>query len=89
MAGKGLRIGYVRVSSYDQNESRQLEHMDTDRIFTDKASGKDAERPQLQELLSYAREGAAQGHRTMFVSPYESGSCGLCPFGHQNVTCWD
>ena len=58
MASKGQRIGYVRVSSYDQNESRQLEHMDdTDRTFTDKASGKDAERPQLQELLSYAREG--------------------------------
>ena len=58
MPGKGLRIGYVRVSSYDQNEGRQLEHMDdTDRTFTDKASGKDAERPQLQELLSYAREG--------------------------------
>jgi DNA invertase Pin-like site-specific DNA recombinase len=57
MAGKGQRIGYVRVSSYDQNEGRQLEHLDTDRVFTDKASGKDAERPRLQELLAYAREG--------------------------------
>ena len=55
---KGQRIGYVRVSSYDQNEDRQLEHMDDlDRIFTDKASGKNTERPQLQELLKYAREG--------------------------------
>jgi DNA invertase Pin-like site-specific DNA recombinase len=46
------------VSSYDQNEDRQLEHMgDLDRIFTDKASGKDTNRPQLQALLSYAREG--------------------------------
>ena len=58
MAPKGQRIGYVRVSSYDQNEERQREHMDTlDRIFIDKASGKNTERPRLQELLRYAREG--------------------------------
>jgi DNA invertase Pin-like site-specific DNA recombinase len=58
MAAKGQRIGYVRVSSYDQNEGRQLEHMgELDRVFIDKASGKNMERPKLQELLSYAREG--------------------------------
>lgn len=58
MLSKGQRIGYVRVSSYDQHEDRQLEHMDDlDRIFTDKASGKNTERPRLQELLQYAREG--------------------------------
>jgi len=58
MPPRGQRIGYVRVSSYDQNEDRQFEHMgDLDRIFTDKASGKNTERPSLQELLSYAREG--------------------------------
>lgn len=58
MPPKGQQIGYVRVSSHDQNEDRQLEHMgDLDRIFTDKASGKNTERPRLQELLSYAREG--------------------------------
>ncbi len=57
MASKGQRIGYVRVSSVDQNADRQLEHLNADRIFTDKASGKDVERPQLQALLSYAREG--------------------------------
>ena len=57
MSSKGQRIGYVRVSSYDQNPDRQLEHLDVDRVFTDKASGKDAERPQLKALLSYAREG--------------------------------
>ena len=54
---KGQRIGYVRVSSYDQNPDRQLEHLEVDRVFTDKASGKDADRPQLKALLSYAREG--------------------------------
>jgi len=57
MSSKGQRIGYVRVSSYDQNPDRQLEHLDVDRVFTDKASGKDAERPQLKALLSYARDG--------------------------------
>ena len=57
MSAKGQRIGYVRVSSYDQNEQRQLEHLDVDRVFTDKASGKDTNRPQLQALFDYAREG--------------------------------
>jgi DNA invertase Pin-like site-specific DNA recombinase len=57
MSGKGQRIGYVRVSSIDQNADRQLEHLQADKLFTDKASGKDTDRPQLQALLSYAREG--------------------------------
>ena len=57
MSSKGQRIGYVRVSSYDQHPDRQLEHLDVDRVFTDKASGKNTERPQLKALLSYAREG--------------------------------
>src|SRR4051794_18110957 len=57
MSGKGQRIGYVRVSTYDQNADRQLEHLDVDRVFTDRASGKDTARPQLQALLAYAREG--------------------------------
>jgi DNA invertase Pin-like site-specific DNA recombinase len=54
---KGQRIGYVRVSSFDQNAERQLEHIDIDRVFTDTASGKDTQRPQLEALLSFAREG--------------------------------
>jgi DNA invertase Pin-like site-specific DNA recombinase len=54
---KGQRIGYVRVSSFDQNADRQLEHVEVDRLFTDKASGKDTKRPQLEALLSFAREG--------------------------------
>ena len=43
----GQRIGYVRVSSFDQNPERQLEHVQVDRLFTDKASGKDTQRPEL------------------------------------------
>jgi DNA invertase Pin-like site-specific DNA recombinase len=53
----GQKIGYIRVSSVDQNDSRQLEGETLDRIFTDKASGKDTNRPQLQELLQFIREG--------------------------------
>ena len=37
----GQRIGYVRVSSFDQNPERQLEHVEVGRVFTDKASGKE------------------------------------------------
>ena len=57
VSGKGQRIGYVRVSTLDQNAERQLEGVDCDRVFTDTASGKDTDRPQLQSLLAYAREG--------------------------------
>jgi DNA invertase Pin-like site-specific DNA recombinase len=56
-AGKGQHVGYLRVSSVDQNEVRQLEGLDLDKTFTDKASGKDAKRPQLEHLLSFVREG--------------------------------
>src|SRR5665213_1277058 len=53
----GQRIGYVRVSSLDQNPDRQLENIPVDRTFTYKASGKDVARPQLDALLRFAREG--------------------------------
>ncbi len=56
-AGKGLHIGYVRVSAVDQNVVRQLDGLDLDKTFTDKASGKDINRPQLELLLSFIREG--------------------------------
>jgi DNA invertase Pin-like site-specific DNA recombinase len=54
---QGQRIGYVRVSSFDQNPDRQLEQVPVDRIFTDKASGKNVQRPQLDVLLSFVRNG--------------------------------
>ncbi|EBH9579182.1 recombinase family protein, partial [Salmonella enterica subsp. enterica serovar Havana] len=46
----GQRIGYVRVSSFDQNPERQLEQIQVDKVFTDKASGKDTRRPELERL---------------------------------------
>jgi DNA invertase Pin-like site-specific DNA recombinase len=45
------------VSSVDQNTGRQLDGLDLDKHFTDKASGKDAQRPQLQAALDYLRDG--------------------------------
>ena len=54
---KGQRVGYVRVSSFDQNPERQLEQVQVDKVFTDKASGKNTQRPQLDALLTFVREG--------------------------------
>lgn len=54
---KGQKIGYIRVSSFDQNSDRQLDGIATDRTFIDKASGKNIDRPQLEEMLQFAREG--------------------------------
>ena len=54
---KGHRIGYIRVSSLDQNPERQLEQIPVDRVFTDKASGKDTHRPELDQLIAFVREG--------------------------------
>lgn len=53
----GQRIGYIRVSTIDQNTDRQLEGVQLDRTFTDKASGKDVQRPQLEAMLAFARDG--------------------------------
>lgn len=53
----GKRIGYIRVSSFDQNVDRQLDSIPLDKVFTDKASGKDTQRPQLAALLDFVREG--------------------------------
>jgi DNA invertase Pin-like site-specific DNA recombinase len=53
----GQRIGYIRVSTFDQNPEHQLEDVDVDRIFSDKASGKDVRRPQLKALMDFVRDG--------------------------------
>ena len=53
----GKRVGYIRVSSVDQNELRQLDGVQLDKKFTDKASGSDTKRPQLQAALEYLRDG--------------------------------
>ena len=53
----GQNIGYIRVSSAEQNTERQLDGLDMNRIFTDKVSGKSVDRPALQEMLRFVREG--------------------------------
>ena len=53
----GKIIGYVRVSTFEQNIDRQLEGFKLDRVFTDKLSGKDTNRPALDEMLDYVRDG--------------------------------
>jgi DNA invertase Pin-like site-specific DNA recombinase len=57
MAPHGKTVGYVRVSSVDQNDARQLDGITLDKTFMDKASGKDTQRPQLKALLEFVREG--------------------------------
>lgn len=55
-----MKVAYIRVSTADQNESRQLEAMKDKGIgkyFTEKVSAKDTNRPQLQAMLDYVREG--------------------------------
>lgn len=54
---KGQRIGYIRVSSLAQNTERQLDGIDLDETFTDRVSGKDTNRPQLELMLKHARAG--------------------------------
>lgn len=54
---KGQTVGYVRVSTADQNTERQLDGLKLDKVFTDHASGKDTNRPQMQAMLAHVREG--------------------------------
>lgn len=53
----GQRVGYVRVSTSDQNTARQLDSQTLDKTFADYASGKDTNRPELSAALEYVREG--------------------------------
>lgn len=53
----GKRVGYIRVSTVDQNTVRQLDGVQRDKVFTDKASGADTNRPQLKAAMEYLRDG--------------------------------
>ena len=55
-----MKIAYVRVSTVEQNESRQIEALEKygiEKWFTEKVSAKDTNRPKLKEMLEFAREG--------------------------------
>ena len=55
-----MKIGYVRVSTEEQNTARQdvlMEELGVEKVFTDKASGKKKDRPGLKEMMAFVREG--------------------------------
>lgn len=55
-----MKIGYVRVSTEEQNEARQLKMMEeqqVEKVFIDKQSGKNTERPQFLEMMDFIRSG--------------------------------
>ena len=64
-----MKIGYVRVSTVDQHEERQkielTEKAQVERIFLDKLSGKNTERPELNAMIDFARE-----RDTVYVSEF-------------------
>lgn len=51
------RVGYVRVSTLDQNTDRQLDGLELDKVFSEKVSARTMKRPKLMEMLEYIREG--------------------------------
>lgn len=66
-----MQIAYIRVSSIDQNEQRQIEAMqryNIEKWFIEKVSGKDTNRPKLKEMLDFAREGD-----TIHIHDFSSG----------------
>lgn len=55
-----MKVGYVRISTREQNTARQdvlMEKLGVERVFTDKLSGKDTQRPELQKMIDFVREG--------------------------------
>lgn len=55
-----MKVGYARVSTKEQNEARQIKLFEDEgitKVFLDKQSGKNAERPQLKDMLAFIREG--------------------------------
>lgn len=55
-----MRVGYIRVSTKEQNTARQdtiMEDMKVERIYTDRVSGKSADRPELRKMMDFVREG--------------------------------
>jgi hypothetical protein len=71
----GQRIGYVRVSTLDQNEKRQLEGQVLDRVFTDKASGRDTSRPELTDCCGSPATGTPWWCTAWTGSPATSMTC--------------
>ena len=59
-SGCSMKVGYVRISTREQNTARQdvlMEQLGVERVYTDKLSGKNTERPELQKMMDFVREG--------------------------------
>lgn len=55
-----MKVGYIRVSTLEQNEARQevlMKQLGVERVYLDKMSGKTKDRPQLKEMMQFVREG--------------------------------
>ena len=68
-----MKIGYIRVSTAEQNTARQevlMAELGVDMVFIDRASGKNAQRPELAWMLEFVRQGGHRGGR---------GHQSLCP----------
>ena len=55
-----LKIGYIRISTTDQNTARQellMEQLGVDELYIDRMSGKNTNRPELQKMMEYVRRG--------------------------------
>lgn len=55
-----MKIGYIRVSTEEQNTIRQeilMKNLGVDKVFIDKCSGKNTKRPELEAMMNYVREG--------------------------------
>ena len=55
-----MKVGYIRVSTKDQNTARQevlMEELGVEKVYIEKVSGKDKNRPELKKMLDFIREG--------------------------------
>lgn len=55
-----MKIGYIRISSADQNTARQevlMQELGVEHVYIDRMSGKNADRPELKRMMNYVREG--------------------------------
>ena len=74
-----MKIGYIRVSTQEQNTIRQevlMEQLGVDQVYIDKASGKNTSRPELQNLLAFVRKGDTVIVESISGLPATPGSSG-------------
>ena len=73
-----MKVGYVRISTREQNTARQdvlMEQLGVERVYTDKLSGKNTERPELQKMMDFVREGDVVVVESSHALPETSVTC--------------